>query len=224
MSHREHLVVLDFDGFLVNSYALLRDTFEHFGLDIGDETRFRNRRKFMKYLGGGREFMRNLVKYSLPKKKKIRVQLTEVYASHGTVYAAFIPLLNRLIESPRFHVGIISRNYTLTPGKTIRKVLQNSKVNEADLDFVIPVPVGVKKNDVLTAMKSARYLQTWFGGDEAGDYTAARETGYDNIVIGSYGFDTEKRLIKHAGVPESLVYSKPDKLVQGLEQRFETLY
>ena len=40
------LVVLDFDGFLVNSYAIIRDTMDAFGLDIGDELRFKNRRKF----------------------------------------------------------------------------------------------------------------------------------------------------------------------------------
>ena len=53
------LVVLDFDGLLINSYALLRDTMASFGLDVGDQERFRNRRKFLKYLGGGRELMHN---------------------------------------------------------------------------------------------------------------------------------------------------------------------
>ena len=61
------LMVLDFDGFLVNSYAILRDTMASFGLDVGDELRFKNRRKFLKYLGGGRELLNNLVGFSLPK-------------------------------------------------------------------------------------------------------------------------------------------------------------
>jgi len=221
MARKEYLLVLDFDGFLINSYSLLKATFEEFGLDIGDESRFKNRRKFMKYLGGGREFLRNLVKYSLPKKKKIRQQLTEQYVEHGIIYSEFVPLLNRLITSPAVHIGIISRNYTLTPGETIRAVLKNSDVDEADLDFVIPIPTGVKKNDVLTAMKSSRYSQTWFGGDEVGDFHAACETGYDNILIGSYGFDTEKRLIDSGKVPESIIFPSPKKLVRELERYFD---
>ena len=63
MANKDTLIVLDFDGFLINSYKLLQITFEHFGLDIGDEDRFKHRRKFLKYLGGGKEFLGNLVSY-----------------------------------------------------------------------------------------------------------------------------------------------------------------
>ena len=51
MSRKDRLIVLDFDGFLVNSYRLLQIAFENFGLDIGDEHRFQHRRKFLKYIG-----------------------------------------------------------------------------------------------------------------------------------------------------------------------------
>jgi hypothetical protein len=66
------LTVLDFDGFLVDSYQLMKTTFIEFGLDLGDVERFRHRRKFLKYMGGGKEFLGNLVSYTLPKKQKIR--------------------------------------------------------------------------------------------------------------------------------------------------------
>lgn len=206
---KDILVVLDFDGFLINSYKLLQITFNEFGLDIGDEDRFRHRRKFLKYLGGGKEFMRNLVTYSLPKKKKIRKTLTEIYLAEGHIYQEFVPVLNKMIDTPGIHVGIISRNFTHNPGKTIRRVLRNSHINEENLDFVIPVDTGTKKHDVLEGMKSTRYRKCIFGADEIGDYKAAIETGYNYVLIASYGFDNRKRLINDGQVPENNIYDSP---------------
>ena len=213
MDKKDTLVVLDFDGFLINSYKLLQITFEQFGLNIGDEDRFRHRRKFLKYLGGGKEFVRNLVAYSLPKKKRIREVLTEIYQEQGKIYKEFVPLVNTMLDTPNLHVGIISRNFTRTPGKTIRKVLQNSNVDEAQLDFLIPIDVGVKKDTVLEGMKSTRYRQCLFGADEISDFKAATQTGYDTILMASYGFDKRERLLKEGEVPAEIIYDTPQKLV-----------
>ena len=60
MIRKRLLLVLDFDGLLLNSYALLRDAMASYGLDVSDEERFKNRRKFLKYLGGGKELLNNL--------------------------------------------------------------------------------------------------------------------------------------------------------------------
>lgn len=214
MAQKNTLVVFDFDGFLINSYELLKHTFAQFGLDVGDEERFTHRRKFLKYLGGGKEFLGNLVSYTLPKKKKIRAALTELYMQDGHIYSEFSSLINRMIADPSIHVGIVSRNYTYTPGPTIRKVLRNSAIDEANLDFVIPIPVGVKKHSILEGMNSSRYEKTLFGGDEIGDYKAAHETGYDTIMIGSYGFDNRDRLIKTGNIPERLIYDNQQSIVE----------
>ena len=218
MPNKNTLIVLDFDGFLIDSYALLRTTFDHFGLDVGDEERFKNRRKFLKYIGGGKEFLGNLVKYSLPKRKKIREVLTQQYVDNGRIYPQFAKTINQLIENPNVHIGIVSRNYTQNPGTTIRAVLKNSDVAEQHLDFVIPIPVGVKKGDVLEAMKSSRYQRCLLGGDEIGDYRAAVETGYEAIMA-SYGFDTLKRLTERGGVPEDVIFATPDELVNFFNER-----
>lgn len=202
---KQLLAVLDFDGFLIDSYHMLKTTFAEFDLDLGDVERFRHRRKFLKYMGGGKEFLGNLVSCTLPKKHKIRKKLTDTYMDAGEIYPQFTLLLNRMIENPACHVGIISRNFTHNPGLTIRRVLGNSGVNEAGLDFVIPVPVGTKKHEVLEAMQSTRYQTTLFGADEIGDFRAASETGYDNIIIASYGFDDRERLIKQGGVPPEII-------------------
>jgi len=215
------LVLLDFDGFLIDSYSLLRNTFKYFGLDVGDEERFTHRRKFLKYLGGGKEFVKNFVYFSLPKKKEIREHLTNEYLSNGYIYPEFVQLLNRLIASQEYHVGIVSRNYTYSPGLTIRRVLRNSEVNEKDLDFIVPVSTGARKNDVLEAMQSSRYRKSLFGADEIGDYKAAMEAGYEPLIA-SYGFDSRHRLLEKGGVAPEIVFETPSALVTELERLLDT--
>ena len=105
MTDKRLLVVLDFDGVLINSYALLRDTLASFGLDVGDEERFRNRRKFLKYVGGGKELLHNLVGMSLPKTRKLRARLTECYRECGFIYPEFIDVINRMIAEPAHPSG-----------------------------------------------------------------------------------------------------------------------
>lgn len=215
---KETLVVLDFDGLLINSYELLKITFSHCGLDVGDEDRFQNRRKFLKYVGGGKELIGNLVNLTLPRKKMIREQLTETYCNEGEIFPEFKMLINDMIDSPNIHVGVVSRNFTHHPGKTIRQVLRNSKVNEGAIDFVIPVSAGVKKCNVLEGMKSPSYKNCIFAADEISDYKAAFETGYNKILMASYGFDTKDRLIKKGEIPEEIIFESPKKLVKKLSK------
>ena len=223
MPLKETLVVLDFDGLLINSYALLKSTFSHFGLNVGDEGRFQDREKFLKYLGGGKEFIGNLVNLSLPKKKMIREQLTETYCTEGQVYPEFTSVINDMIDNPNIHVGIVSRNFTHHPGQTIRQVLKNSKITEAALDFIIPISVGVKKANVLEGMKASSYKQSIFAADEISDYRAAYDTGYDFILMASYGFDTKRRLIKKGNIPEKIIFESPNKLANKLNRILQKL-
>ena len=216
---KDRLVVLDFDGFLINSYRLLQITFEQFGLNVGDEERFKHRRKFLKYLGGGREFLRNMVHYSLPKKRKVRRVLTDIYQERGYIYPEFVPLLNRMIAVPDLHTGIISRNFTHNPGLTIRTVLRNSGVDEKELDFVVPLDAGVKKHAVLEAMRSSRYRECLFGADEIGDFHAATETGYDAIIMAGYGFDNRKRLMEKGRVPAEIIFDTPKQAAEAMTRR-----
>lgn len=212
------LMVLDFDGFLVNSYAILRDTMASFGLDVGDELRFKNRRKFLKYLGGGRELLNNLVGFSLPKTRRLRERLTEYYAEAAAVHAEYVPLLNEMIANPQIHCGVLSRNYAINPGPVIRAVLARSGVQEAHLDFVIPLPVGVKKGEVLAGMRSTRYVENLLAADEVGDYTAGVAAGYE-CLMASYGFDTRERLEVKGEVPAAQIYDEPSSMAAALAAR-----
>lgn len=215
MADKRLLVVLDFDGVLINSYALLREAMASFGLDVGDEERFRNRRKFLKYLGGGKELLNNLIGMSLPKTRKLRTRLTECYRESGFIYPEFIDVLNRMIAAPGIHCGVVSRNFTLRPGATIRAVLARSGVDETNLDFVVPVPVGASKVDVLEGMAASRYHEALLCADEISDYRAAGEAGYRSL-IGSYGFDTSDRLLQRGAVPPGCLYDTPGTLADTL--------
>ena len=212
---KQWLVVLDFDGFMLNSYEIIRQTMLSFGLDPGDEERFRNRRKFLKYLGGGKEVLGNLVRLPLPSTKRLRRRLTECYRESARLYPAFGDLLNRLIEHPKVHVGVVSRNFALDPGDTLRTVMYRSGVDEADLDFVIPLPVGVRKGEVLAGMNSGRFQRAILGGDEIGDYRCGTNADYD-CVIASYGFDTRRRLLKKGEVPANQIVDTPDEATEAV--------
>lgn len=218
MIKKRLLLVLDFDGLLLNSYALLRDAMASFGLDVGDEERFKNRRKFLKYLGGGKELLNNLVGMSLPKTRKLRQRLTEVYLEAGRVYSEFGGVVNEAIASPQVHCGIVSRNYTVDPGPTIRRVLYNSGINEANLDFVVPIPIGINKTEVLAGMRASRYFESILCADEVGDYHAAVAADYD-CLLSSYGFDTRDRLLTHGEVPAHCIFDDPATLTAALRQR-----
>lgn len=219
LSRPRLLVVLDFDGFLLNSYVLLARAFGQFGLDVGDEERFRNRRKFLKYFGGGKELLNNLVRFALPSERRIREVLTDCYLEHGRVYDEFRPFINGLIESPNVQCGVLSRNYTRSPGPTIRAVLRRSGIDEEGLDFVIPIPVGVKKTEVLAGLRSTAHAGAVLGGDEVGDYRAAIESGYDAFMA-SYGFDGRERLLRQGAIPPAAIHDTPATVVDAIQATY----
>ena len=212
---KDVLIALDFDGLLINSYKLLKRTFLEYNLDLGEEERFKNRRKFLKYLGGGKEWIPNLVKFTLPKKRHLIENLTEKYREEGVVYKEFIPFLNSCIQNQSTHVGVISRNFTMEPGITIRKVLRNSEIDEKNLDFVIPLPIGASKTDVLKAMNTTRYKIKIYTGDEISDYKAGKASDY-SMYIASYGFDNKERLQHKGGVDDLQIFETPYRLVNAL--------
>ena len=57
---KDRLVIFDADGTLIDSFHAVGLAFEQHGMDIGDLHRFQRRRKLLKYLGGLREFPKNL--------------------------------------------------------------------------------------------------------------------------------------------------------------------
>jgi phosphoglycolate phosphatase len=60
--NQDHLVIMDADGTLIDAFAAIDKAFSHHGMNIGDLERFQKRRNFFKYIGGLKEFPRNVAK------------------------------------------------------------------------------------------------------------------------------------------------------------------
>ncbi len=81
---------------------------------------------------------------------------------------------------------------------------------------MIPVPTGGKKQDVLEGMKSLRYNLCIFGADEISDYNAAVDSGYNRIIMASYGFDNRQRLVSQGEVPPEIIFDTPEDITSRL--------
>jgi phosphoglycolate phosphatase len=56
----DRLIIIDADGTVIDAFSAIGTTFMQHGLDLGDLERFQQRRNLFKYLGGIKEFPRNL--------------------------------------------------------------------------------------------------------------------------------------------------------------------
>ncbi len=90
--------------------------FTEHGMDLGDLERFQRRRKLLKYIGGLREFPKNLrQQFDKASRKKIKQTLTDIYREEAQPYPGMVALLQDLINTPDIRVGIVSRNVTIEP-------------------------------------------------------------------------------------------------------------
>ncbi len=213
--NRDRLVILDADGTLVDAFPAIEAAFALHGMAIGDLERFQKRRKLLKYLGGLREFPRNL-RRQLGKRNRARLidTLTEVYRGEARLYPGMAGLLRRLVAAPDVRVGIVTRNVTHEPAESLRQVLVRHGIDAAALDFLDCVPL---KETKLQPFRSIRAL---FGinparahacGDEYRDYLAAIGAGLHPHVA-AYGFEDHDRLRDDYGVPVELMARTPAEL------------
>ena len=80
MFSRERLIILDADGTTIDAFGAITKAFAQHGMDIGDLTRFQKRRHLFKYLGGLKEFPRNLQRHMRASKRAaVIATLTEIY-------------------------------------------------------------------------------------------------------------------------------------------------
>ena len=213
---KDRLVILDLDGTLIDSFYALELTFERHGMDIGDLQRFQRRRKVLKYLGGLREFPRNLRRQlSKENRKQLKHTLTEIYRSEARVFPAVAALLQALIDTPDIRVGIVSRNVTTDPEETVRLVLERHGIDSHQLDFLTCIPLGEEKAAHFQAIRERFGInpsRAYACGDEYRDYTSAIGAGMHPFVV-SYGFEDYERLAGNFGIPAELIAKSPHELV-----------
>lgn len=216
---RDRLVVFDADGTLIDAFHVVEQSFSLHGMDIGDLQRFQRRRKLLKYIGGLREFPKNL-RRQLDKttRRQIKQTLTEVYREQAQPFPGMIELLSRLIETPDVRVGIVSRNVTDQPEKTLAIVLERHGIDASRLDFLRCIPLGEGKAKHFRSLREdlgVNPLRAIACGDEYKDYAAAVGAGM-RALIASYGFEDHGRLTDDFAVPPELITRTPAELANRL--------
>ena len=77
---KDRLIIIDADGTVIDAFSAIDIAFARHGMDIGDLDRFQKRRNLFKYLGGLKEFPRNLAKhFGKQGRKGLLATLTEIY-------------------------------------------------------------------------------------------------------------------------------------------------
>jgi len=217
----ERLIILDADGTTIDAFAAIDRTFAHHGMDIGPLNRFQKRRNLFKYLGGLKEFPRNLRRQiGGEKRSRLVATLTEVYREEATLYEGIEPLLWRLTEVADLRVGIVTRNITREPIETIERLFRRVGFDPERFDFLVHLPLRHEKLPTFRELR-ARYAvnpaRAYACGDESRDYLAAVNTGMHPFMV-SYGFEDYDRLTLRHGVPAELISRTPAELAHRVLQ------
>lgn len=216
---KDRLVIFDVDGTLIDSFHAVERAFAFHGMDIGDLQRFQRRRKLLKYLGGLREFPKNLHRqFSKEHRKQLIHTLTEIYRNEASFFPGMVPLLQALIDTPDIRVGLVSRNITIDPDETVRVVLKRHKIDYRRLDFLHCIPLGEEKTPTFRALRRQFGInpsRSFACGDEYRDYAAAIDAGMHPLVV-AYGFEDFERLVDGFDIPDDVISKTPAELSQRL--------
>lgn len=221
---RDRLVIFDADGTLIDAFRAVEAAFEHHGMDIGDYRRFQRRRKLLKYLGGLREFPKNL-RRQLDKenRKQLKQTLTDIYRGEAMLFPGAGELLKTLMAAPGIRVGIVSRNVTIDPETTLAIVLERHDIDPEQLDFLRCIPLGEDKADQFRAVRrgfDVNPSRTYACGDEYRDYASALAAGLNPLIV-SYGFEDHGRLTEDFKVPEEVISRTPAEFAIRLQHALD---
>ena len=211
----DRLVILDADGTTVDAFDAIDRTFALHGMDIGPLARFQKRRNLFKYLGGLKDFPRNLRKQIAGQQRsRLIATLTEVYRDEGRLYDGMAALMDRLAGQPGLRVGIVTRNITEDPISTLEILFRREGFDPARLDFLVHLPLSDGKLHAFRELRSRFSVNpalAYACGDESKDYQAAVGCGMHPFMV-SYGFEDFERLTVRHGIPEEVISRTPAEL------------
>ena len=217
-SNRDRLVIFDADGTLIDAFHAIETAFGRHEMDIGDLERFQKRRKIFKYLGGLREFPKNLRRqFGKQSRKRLIMSLTEIYQEETRLYPGLAELLRLLIDTPYVRVGVVTRNITLEPEKTMRQLLRRHDIDFDALDFFRCIGLRDDKQKEFRAAREKFGVNPALGfacGDEYRDFAAAVGAGLHPFIV-SYGFEDYRRL-RTDEVPAEVIALTPQALSERL--------
>jgi phosphoglycolate phosphatase len=223
-NNRERFVFFDADGTTIDSFRAIELAFLRHGMDIGDLERFQKRRKLLKFLGGLQEFPTNLRRqFGKQNRKKLLETLTDVYRNEAALYPGIAPLLRTLLASPDIRVGLITRNVSIEPEETLRRLFLRHDIDIEKLDYFACIPL---KEDKVSHLKKARQTyainpaRCYACGDEYSDYLATINAGMHPLVV-AYGFEDSVRLTKKFGVPGEVISTSPREFVGNLRNALD---
>lgn len=217
MYRPERLVILDADGTTIDAFGAINQAFSHHGMDIGELHRFQKRRNLFKYLGGIKEFPRNL-KLQIGKRRRRQLieTLTEIYREEASLYDGMREFIEALAERRNIKVGVLTRNITLEPVGTLNRLYERNGVSPGAFDFFRHIPLKEKKISYFKAVREDYRInpaRCYACGDEKSDYQAAIRTGVHPFMV-SYGFENYDRLTATIGVPAEVIARNPNELIQ----------
>lgn len=208
----DRLVVIDADGTVIDAFAAIGLAFARHGMDIGDHDRFQKRRNLFKYLGGLREFPRNLgIQIGKGGRKGLVATLTEVYREEAALYPGMAELIRDLIAMPDVRVGMVTRNITLEPELTLERLFRRHGLDIARLDFLHCIPLRQEKAPFFRTARERLGVNPALClacGDEHKDYVAALAAGMRPLIV-SYGFESHARLTHKFAIAEEFISRTP---------------
>jgi phosphoglycolate phosphatase len=209
------MIIIDADGTVIDAFTAIGTAFSRHGMDIGDLERFQKRRNLFKYLGGLKEFPRNLAKhFGKYGRKELLDTLTDVYRDDAQLYPGMANLIRDLMATPDIRVGMITRNVTNEPEVTLGRLFARNDLDIKALDFLHHIPLRQEKTPYFQAVR-ARFdinpARAYACGDEFKDFTAAISSGMHPFIV-SYGFEDLARLTRKFSIPEEIISETPLEL------------
>ncbi len=215
MYSNKRLIILDADGTTIDAFSAMQKAFAAHGMSIGDLERFQKRRHMFKYIGGLKEFPKNL-KNQIGKTKRARLidTLTEIYREEARLYPDIPALMQTLLADPSLCVGVVTRNITREAVETLKLLFERYEVDSDALDFLVHLPLSEQKLSAFRRLRADLQINpacAYACGDEKTDYIAAIHSGMHPFMV-SYGFEDFDRLTQKLGVPSEIISRTPQDL------------
>lgn len=214
------VIVLDFDGTLVDSFPVLQAAYRQFNLDLGSLSLFQERMKFLKFFG--QQKIRTFYHF-LTQPIECRRLGHDLYTAQAKLFDGMAETLSQLLKRQDVKLFILSQNFTVDPQKMIRAVLERNNVQGIEKISIHTISARTKKSNFLKDLIEKMNIQKdsiFVAGDEFSDFRSFRRLGLKQKAIVSYGYDSFQKLFRKK-VPVDSILKTPQDLIQRMREFVE---